>query len=109
MQVSNECPLCRVPFTALLNKNGKALECSIAISFPANHELNFELSQSTLESLMNLTDDVNWQFFVSSLLNQTGQLDGQVNLNDQQQINSILNTVFGHFGLESEMELQWPF
>lgn len=112
MQVSNECPLCRVPFTALLNKNGKALECSIAISFPADHELNFELSQSTLESLVNL-DDVNWQFIASTILSQTGQLEGgQVNLNDQQQceqINSILNTFFGHFGLESEMELQWPF
>ena len=107
-QVSNECPLCRVPFTALLNKNGMALECSIAISFPADHELNFELSQSTLESLANL-DDINWQFIASSFLNQTGQ----VNLNDQQQceqINSILNTFFGHFGLESEMEaMQWPF
>ena len=97
-----------MPFTALLNKNGNALECSIAISFPADPELNFELSQSALESLANL-DDINWQFIASSFLNQTGQM----NLNDQQQceqINGLLNEFFGHFGLESEMsELQWPF
>ena len=101
--MSNECPLCRKAFTALLNKNGLPLECSINLQ--ADRDLNFELSQSALENILNL-DDLNWPLIASSFLNQTPG-----NLNDQQQceqINLILNSFLGHIEPQS-MDLQWPF
>lgn len=97
-----------MPFTALLNKNGKALE-QVQINLQTDRDLlNFELSQSALESSINI-DDLTWPLIASSFFNQTGQANNLIDQQQCEQINSILNLVFGHLESESMMDLQWPF